>query len=276
MIRRATGWLLLALTFGAPAWAQDPPQPAPPPPEGERRDSEGNPLRTRGGPPWMNNQWADEAVRWLTTELDLDPGQQAKIKTIMEESVAKAFRQAAENFQFGPDGAPDYNKMRTAFVDVRVKVVEEINAVLTPEQRLEFEQVVDQFDRRSQSFEQQRRAYQDPTELFDPPPMEKRILLGKCERALFLGPDETAAVMPLVEKVIDCHVVLNEGRKVRRGDLRSAIDGGASDDEVRQRLDGLRQAEEFQKLELAAAQQALRDVLTVEQETRFVAMGLLE
>jgi len=272
--RAATRWLLLALTFGAPAYAQDPP--APTPPKGERRDAEGNPLRTRGGPPWMNNRWADEAVGWLTTELDLDPGQQAKIKTIMEESVAKAFRQAAENFQFGPDGAPDYNKMRTAFVDVRVKVVEEINAVLTPEQRLEFETVVDQFDRRSQSFEQQRRAYEDPTELFDPPPMVKRIVMGKAERSLFLGPDETAAVMPLVERVIDLLVTLGEGRKVRRVDLRSAIDGGASDDEVRQRLDGLRQAEEFQKLELAAAQQALRDVLTVEQETRFVAMGLLE
>lgn len=262
--------LLAVLAVGAPAGAQDPPQP-PRPQEGERQQGE----RRRGDPPWLNGGWADQAVEFLAQELDLDPGQREKIKTIMQDTMRDAFAQAAEQFGRG-DGPPDFDKIRASFEDVRVKVAERINEVLSPDQRREFEALVDQFDRRAQSFEQMRRAAEDPTELFDPPPISKRILMSKAERALFLGPDETAAVMPLVERVIDLRIALNEGLKIRRGDLRAAMEGGASDEEVRQRLDGLRKAEEFQRLELAAAQQALREVLTLEQEVRFVAMGILD
>lgn len=258
--------LLLPLALATPALAQDTPQPAP---EGERAP-EG---RRRGGPPWMNGAWADEAVEFLARELDLDPSQRAKIKKIMEDSVGEAFRKAAEGFGNGP---PDFEKMRGTMEDVRVQVAEKINEVLSPDQRREFEVLVDQFDRRAQSFEQQRRAYEDPTELFDPPPLSRRIVLSKAERALFLGPDETAAVMPLVERVLDLRIALTEGLKVRRDDLRTAIAGGASDDEVRQRLDGLRQSEESQRRALDEAQRALREVLSLEQEVRFVAMGILD
>lgn len=275
MIRATTRTLLLALPLallGAPTLAQDAPQPRPAP-EGERRPEGERPQR--GNPPWMNSGWSDQAVDFLSQELDLDPGQREKIKKIMEDTMRDAFAQAAEQFGRG-EGPPDFDKIRSSMEDVRVKVAEQINEVLSPDQRREFEVLVDQFDRRAQSFEQMRRASEDPTELFDPPPLSKRILMSKAERALFLGPDETAAVMPLIERVIDLRIGLTEGLKVRRGDLRTAMAGGASDDEVRQRLDALRKAEEFQRLELAAAQQALREVLSLEQEVRFVAMGILD
>lgn len=274
-----TAWLLaLALGLSSVAAAQEPPRP----PEGERarpeRDgpTDEQPTRTRGGPPWANSNWTGEAVDWLGRELDLDPSQREKIQKILQDQVAEAFKKAAEMWNPEQGGMPDMNKMRSTFEDVRIGVAEKINEVLTPEQRLEFEQIVDQFDRRSQTFEQRRRASEDPTEMFDPAPISKRILLSKAERALFLGPDETAAVMPLVEKVLDLQITLDEGRKTRRVDLRNAISGGAKDEEVRARLDALRQAEEFQRLELAAARQALREVLTVEQEVRFVTMGILD
>lgn len=271
MIRSVLASLALALALGAPALAQEPPSPQPAPEGEERRPEEG---RRRGGPPWMQSGWADQAVDFLAQELDLDPGQREKVKKIMEDTMRDAFAQAAE--QFGNGGPPDFDKIRSSMEDVRVKVAEKINEVLSPDQRAEFEVLVDNFDRRAQSFEQMRRASEDPTELFDPPPLSKRIVLSKAERALFLGPDETAVVMKLVERVVDLRIALDESLKVRRGDLRTAMSGGASDDEVRQRLDALRTAEEFQRLELAAAERDLREVLTLEQEVRFVAMGILE
>lgn len=272
MLRATLGTLLLLTALGAPALGQDTPQPQPAP-EGERQEEPRR--RGGGGPPWMNSGWADQAVDFLAQELDLDPGQREKIKKIMEDTMRDAFAQAAEQFGRG-DGPPDFDKIRSSMEDVRVKVAEKITEVLSPDQRAEFEVLVDNFDRRAQSFEQMRRASEDPSELFDPPPLSKRILLSKAERALFLGPDETAVVMPLIERVLDLRIALNEGLKVRRDDLRKAMAGGASDDEVRQRLDALRNAEEFQRLELAGTEQALREVLSVEQEVRFVAMGILD
>lgn len=261
--------LVLPLALGAPALAQDTPQPAP---EG---DQERPQRRQGGGPPWMNSGWADQAVDFLAQELDLDPGQREKVKKIMEDTMRDAFAKAAEQFG-GNGGPPDFDKIRSTMEDVRVKVAEQITEVLSPDQRKEFEVLVDNFDRRAQSFEQMRRASEDPTELFDPPPLSKRILMAKAERALFLGPDETAVVMRVVERVLDLRIALNEGLKVRRDDLRTAMAGGASDDEVRQRLDALRKAEEFQRLELVAAERELREILSLEQEVRFVAMGILD
>ncbi|MDC3379393.1 diguanylate cyclase, partial [Planctomycetota bacterium] len=100
--------------------------------------------------------------------------------------------------------------------------------------------------------------------------------LAKAERALFLGPDETVVVMGFVAAVIDNRRALVEGRQIRRRDLLTAIDSGASSAEVTQRLQEIRTAEQFQSLELAAAEQELRQLLTIEQEARFVTMGVLE
>lgn len=265
--------LTLALaTLAAPALAQDPPQPTPAPtpqPEGER------PRRGPGGMPFGNAEWAGQAVEFLAKELELDAGQQEKIKTILSESMRDAMKKAAETWD-PTQGMPDMQKMRGLMEDARVVIAQKIDAVLSPEQRREFEVLVDQFDRRAQSFEQQARAYQTPSEAFDPAPISKRVLLDKAERSLFLGPDETAAVMPYVEKAIDLQIALNEGKKTRRQDLQVAIEGGASEKEIRQRLDGMHDAEDLAKLELAAARTALRELLTLEQEIRMVAMGILD
>jgi hypothetical protein len=263
--------LTLALaTLAAPVLAQDPPKPTPAPtpqPEGERRRP--------GGMPFANAEWAGQAVEFLAKELELDAGQQEKIKTILSQTMRDAMKKAAE--QWDPtQGMPDMQKMRTFMEDARVEIAQKIDAVLSPEQRKEFEVLVDQFDRRAQSYEQQARAYQTPSEAFDPAPISKRVLLDKAERSLFLGPDETAAVMPFVEKAIDLQIALNEGRKTRRQDLQVAIEGGASEKEIRQRLDGMHDAEDMAKLELAGARTALRELLTLEQEIRMVAMGILD
>lgn len=274
---RASLFLTLAISIGGAfvtpsAFAQEP-QPGQQGQDGQ----DGQQGRRRGYDP---GGWTNQAVDFLTEELQLDSDQQAKIRAILDESVRlsmQRFAQSMRNWDFGSEmdeGARD--EARKAFEDVRVEAAKKINEVLTPAQRREFEVLVEQFDRRAQGFEQSRRAWQDPAELFNPRPQSKRLLLAKAERSLFLGPDETAVIMPFVERVLDAQQNLYEGRRVRRHDLQNAVSGGASKDEVTQRLTELRTAEQFQQLELAAASHALRELLTVEQEARFVAMGILD
>lgn len=261
----------LVLALAPIASAQEPPRPTPPPDGEQRREEQ---PRRGGGPPWSNPDFSRQAVEFLTRELDLDAGQQEKAKAIFEGTIRDAMRKAAD-MMMGENG-PDFSKMRDAMDEVRVDVAKRLNDILSPDQKREFEALVDQFDQRAQSWEQQRRAMETPSQMFDAPPISRRVLLAKAERSLFLGPDETAVVMGYVTKVVDARIALNEGRKTRRQDLLTAIEGGAKEAEVRQRLDRMHEAEQFQELELGAAQAQLKELLTVEQEVRFVAMGILD
>ena len=61
-----------------------------------------------------------------------------------------------------------------------------------------------------------------------------------------------------------------------REDLRNAKSGGASENEIRQRLNELRSIETLESLQLEAAQAELRALITVQQEVRLVALGILD
>jgi len=257
---RAVLILSLLLLFGAPpAVAQDRPAP-----EHERQDG-----ARRGA------AWTDQALEVLTRELDLDTAQRERIRTILDEVTRDAFARVGEYFRGGLDEAAQA-KARAVFDEIRVELARRISGELTPAQREEFEVLVDQFDRRAQRFEDSRRAQERPAELFNPAPASKRILLAKAERMLFLGPDELAVVLPYVQRVIDARHALYEGRRVRRADLLNAAEAGATKEELEERLAEIRAAEQFQHLELVAAQHTLRELLTVDQEARFVALGLLD
>ncbi len=269
---RCSPALLALLAFAAPAFAQAdrPKEPKSEDPQPRREERPGNGRFGGSGGDRMQG-----IMNVLTLELDLDTDQQVKVKKILDESMRDIMRNMGR-FWGGDPNSEGFADARKAFDDMRVKMAGKISKVLTRAQRKEFDLLVDNFDRRAQSFEQNRRAQEDPSELLNPRPISKRILMGKAERALFLGPEETAVVMPFIEKVIDTRHALYEGRKVRRKDLLNAISGGAKEDEVRQRMEDIRAAEQFQHLELIAGQQALRELLTIEQEVRFVALELLD
>lgn len=213
-------------------------------------------------------------VEFLDKELDLDEGQKEAIGKIFEEVMADTMAKAGEYFGSGDPKARE--KARKLFEDVRIKISKRINAVLTPSQRKQFAVLVEQFDRRANQFEQGRIVEDDVTQLLNPKPSSKRILLAKAESLLFLPPEETAAILPFVEKVIERKIGLYEGRKVRRKDLLNATRAKASKQEIQARLAEIRTAERFQRLELLAAQTELKELLTIEQEVRFVAAGIIE
>lgn len=223
------------------------------------------------------------ATEFLTKELDLDSKQQVEVKKIFDGMMADVWKKISERMQNGggmqdfmnPDGE-GRKKARTFFEDIRLEMSKKISKVLTPVQRKHFEVVIEQFDRRANEWENSRKTAEDPSQLFNPAPLSKRLLLAKAERSLFVTPEEAAAIMPFVEKVINSRQALYEGRKVRRKDLLEAARGGAKKDEIKERVGEIRAAEQFQQLELAAAQQKLRELLTIKQEARFVALSLIE
>jgi hypothetical protein len=59
-------------------------------------------------------------------------------------------------------------------------------------------------------------------------------------------------------------------------ELRTLLDGSPSPDQIKAKLTQLRQAREKDKQELAKAQQALKQVLSIKQEALLVVMGTLE
>ena len=50
--------------------------------------------------------------------------------------------------------------------------------------------------------------------------------------------------------------------------------GARAEDELQERLADIRAAEQFHQLELVTCQQSLRELLTIEQEVRLVAMTM--
>ena len=52
--------------------------------------------------------------------------------------------------------------------------------------------------------------------------------------------------------------------------------GGASEGEIRERLNALRSAEVLEELALGKAQAELRALITIQQEVRLVALGVLD
>lgn len=257
--------LLAATTLAAPtlAWAQ------------EKKEDDKQQERRRRGPPgggWGNPaDFTKRAVDFLDNELDLTDTQKKEIEKIFSDSMDDMMLKVGEAFSSG-----DMEKGRKLIEDLRVNISKKISKVLTPAQRKGYEVLVENFDRRAQEFENSRRVSQDISQLFNPKPPSRRILMSKAERLLFLSAEETAVLLPYVAAVVDKRQALYEGRLVRRKDLLNASKAGASKKEILERVGEIRAAEAFQRLELAASMERLRSLLTIEQEVRFVAAGIIE
>lgn len=247
-----------------PAHAQDTPQQ-----DEDERERRMPRSPGRGGP--MGEDWTKRAVDFLSDELELTDPQAESIKKIFDDMTSDMMGKVGELFATG-----EMEKARKMIEEMRVEVAKKISKVLTPDQRRQFEILSEQFDRRAAQWEQERRVGGDISQLFNPKPQSKRLQIAKAERLLFVSPEEVAVILPLVEAVVDGRVALFEGRRARRKDLLNAQRGGASKKEIADRVAEIRAAEQFQRLELAASMERLRDVLTIDQEVRFVAAGILD
>ncbi len=73
-------------------------------------------------------------LKWLTRELDLTPEQQEQLEPILDKTGQEYFRL--------------YEKVRPEFEQVRQQTREKIRALLTPEQRVRFEELVREIEKR--------------------------------------------------------------------------------------------------------------------------------
>jgi chromosome segregation ATPase len=135
---------------------------------------------------------------------------------------------------------------------------------------------------------------------FDPSQFRQRML-DRLKQDLGSSDDEFQALQPKIEKVFQVQMELNTGRfggRRNRGagsdsasnanqtqapvpaassELRKTLENkDAKPEEIKAKLDALREAKTKAKADLAAAQQDLRGVLTQRQEAVLVMSGLLD
>lgn len=262
--------LVLALALASPLAAQEQPQP-----RGDDKKAEEK-KEQPGGPGGQFEQYPKMIARFLKDQVDLTEEQSDRVETILRD----AFRDAMKRMigRMGEEQPPAPEEGRKDMEDMREKIVGKIREVLDEGQRKEFEVLVKEFEQRAGQWERERMS--DPgrgaTFLFDRPLPSKDRTLVKAENVLILNEEEKKAILPLVEKVWTARQKLVTDGGERRRDLEKAVHGGAKPDEIREKIEVARARETADREALEKAENELREVLTLEQEARLVAVAILD
>lgn len=243
--------IAFALVFAAPAHAQD-------------GQGQGDP----------QSEMAKQMVKILKDELELTDEQVPKVTTAIEEGLKEGFKRMMKHM--GEDN-PDQDQIRKEGEEVRTKILDSIRGCLDDEQKKEFEVLIKEFDSRAGRFERGRNNPGGDAQawLEGELPTKERLLL-KAENALILSEDEKKVVLPKVDAVISAREKLRDVRRQNRRDLAQAVKGGAKEDEVRERLHALRTKQADLEKSLEKAEEDLRELVTLDQEARLVAIGILD
>lgn len=194
-------------------------------------------------------------------ELGLSDEQMEKFKALQDEmrqQMQDVRRQMRE-------GTLDRDKMRETFEKARDGMQAKIDEILTPEQREKFKGMRENMRGR---FGDRRRG----------PNREElgRRLREEAVKALALGEEEQAVVLPLLDTVLETRKLVMQEQARRRDafleSVRSTTDAGA----LTQLLTDYRAAREADKAQVTQAQAQLREVLTVEQEAKLVGLNILD
>jgi len=126
---------------------------------------------------------------------------------------------------------------------------------------------------------------------FDPSQMEAHLMQNLQSQLGFTNATDWNAIQPLVKKVLDDQRALRGNMRRLMGGggpagrdqasdssgdaLQSAIDSGANKDQVKELLAKYRATRRQKQTELTAAQENLRQILTVKQEAQATLLGLL-
>jgi hypothetical protein len=230
--------------------------------EGEKPKQQDPPRRQRP-------QFGGLPIEQLKEKLALSDEQVKKLEQINEESNAE-FRKEMQELQ--KDGNLDYAKMREIMPKRMAALKEKVKEVLTEEQKPKFEEW---------SKEQEKQMKRQGNGFGRDPESMKKRLYDQAEKELTLTADEKNAVMPLVQKVLDARAEARVNGDKRRAEFTEFVKkvGGtdeAAKNELQKKLDEFRKAREAEQARIRDAQQALREVLTIENEAKLVAIGILD
>ncbi len=237
----------------------------------EDRDPPAPPKKEEGPEVTM----AKQMVGLLRHELDLSEEQVERVTRILQDGIKSAMKKMFE--RMGDDNPPTPEQRKKDETDIREGILGKIREVLDAGQKREFEALVKEFDQRLGRFERQQNAPGGPAaQWFEGELPTKERLLVKTENVLLLNEEEKAVVLPRVDAVVTARAALREARLERRRDLSRAVHGGAKEDEMKERLHALRAKEDQLKERLEKAEADLRELLSIDQEARLVAIGVLD
>jgi hypothetical protein len=258
--------VLFGLALGTPARAQesdDSEKPAAKPDDQPKRDEKAPP-----------SPFATQIVDFLKKELDLTQDQIGKVTVIMEDALKDAMKLMVKRMG---EEEPDPEQGRRDQEEMREKIVSRIREVLDEPQKKELESLLKDFENRQGRFERaQDQPGGDAALWFEGEHPSRTSLLAHAEAALILSQDEHQAIFPLIEKVVDARIALREFDRGRRKDLARAVHSGAKNDEVQERFHEIRRRGAALRDALEKAEANLREVVTIDQEARLVAIGVLD
>lgn len=259
--------LIGALMFATPALAQDTPPPGGGQDEGggRRRGGRGGEGGGRGG---FGGGFGGLNIEQLKGELGLTDEQVAEAEKIAEDMRTKM----REAFQSGDrEGMRD--RMRAMFEESFTKLEEK----LTPEQKEKFKAFREQMEQRRGQFGRGRggeggeRGRGGEGRRFGGERLREQALA-----ALALEGEDAAVITPLLDAVLQGRDAARTEAETRRRELQQKVGETTDAEAIGKLLADYRAARETAHATALQTQEQLREVLTVEQEAKLVALGVLE
>lgn len=220
----------------------------------------------------------------IKDELKLSDDQVAKAKGI-EDAARADMQKLRDEMQNGGDR----QAMRQKMQESRDKIRADVRAILTPDQQTKFDDLVKQMDaQRGQRGQRGQNGQngdqggdQGPGRGGRDPAARAKRLLDEAEKALSLSPDEKAAVLPLVKKLIDARSELRTADEKRRTEVKDFLKDHPSSSEsdmtaIAAKLKDVRKAHDTANDAVKAAEKELREVLSVDNEAKLMSIGVLD
>ena len=228
--------------------------------------------RAQEGDP--QSEMTKQMVKVLKEELELSDEQTSKIQTAISDGLKDGFRQMMKHMG---EEEPDQEKIRKEGEEIRANILKRITENLDEDQKKQFEVLVKEFEKGNGRFERTRnQPGGEATHWFDGDMPTKERLLLKAENVLLLTEDEKKVVLPKVDAVISAREKMRAAKKEHRANLSQAVRAKAKEDEVKERLHALRNRQAELEKTLEKAGEDLRELLTLDQEARLVAIGILD
>jgi hypothetical protein len=244
---------------------------------GGGQDGNGNGRRQRGqgGNGQRGGRNRQPLAEQLKEPLSLTDDEVTKVK-----SIDDAFQAAMQKLRTDTTDRQARREKQTA---AETQEHADIRAILDPGQQTKFDDwLKEQQNRRGQRGQrgQNGRGGDQQGRGGDPAARMQR-LLDEAEKALTLSPEEKSAVMPLVKAVLEAKQTNRTEEEKRRTDLTDLLKNKATDatitpDTIAAKLKELRKANDDERNKIQTAQASLCEVLTIENEARLAALGIVD
>ncbi len=258
--------LIASFALITPVFAQDP---TPPAPEGgtEGRGERGERRGRAGRFGGMGGMMLER----LTEELGLSAEQAEQARAFADEMSAKM----REAFQSG-----DREGMRERMRALSDEMYGKLDAILTPEQREKAKALREQMETRRGQRGQRGGFGRGERGGFGRRARGERggaRLRAQALEALALGAEEAAVITPLLDAALQRReAAASEAEAQRRALLEKLAQAQGDDEAAVALLEAFRAERATARAATAQVQDQLREVLTVEQEAKLVALGVLE